>query len=202
MAWVERRQGQRCTIRRGVIVVAPHDTKVFQEAASAGDLLAVEIFTVHTVSGIDPAQSVTIRFAGLRLNLVARIINPTTTARDLLQHFFHLNTEDQKFFVSVGTTAERSSEGIGNVDWIFVVPHPTCVAGNTLNGTKGKLTATAPGVVVDTKSQFPQAKRPVGQHAVLINPTNAGAGVPRIGVGNRDLVIDQLDIGRVGGQGV
>ena len=75
LAWVERRQGQRCTIRRGVIVVAPHDTKVFQEAASASDLLAVEIFTVHTVSGIDPAQSVTIRFAGLRLNLVASIIN-------------------------------------------------------------------------------------------------------------------------------
>ena len=65
LARVERRQGQRCTIRRGVIVVAPHDTKVFQEAASTGDLLAIEILTVHTITGVDPTQSVTIRFAGL-----------------------------------------------------------------------------------------------------------------------------------------
>lgn len=85
--------------------MAPHDTKVFQEAASASDLLAVEIFTVHPVTGVHPAQSVTICFTGLGLQLVAGIINPTATAGDLLQDFFHLNAEDQEFFVPVGSTA-------------------------------------------------------------------------------------------------
>ena len=54
LSGVESRKWQRGTIGRGVVVVAPHDTKVFQEATSTRDLLAVEVFTIHTVTGVDP----------------------------------------------------------------------------------------------------------------------------------------------------